>query len=141
MSQPHETAPRTQQLRADPEPGDDAPALRAHLAGVHRSPSGPAMLWLSDEETTMQFPLTATTVPALLAQLRDLENVGPQKEPEKQEASDEPTEEPRAGRLARWTGWRYSTELVGKIPAQQRAALFAAVLAILLLITLITRRG
>lgn len=142
MSHLDETGRR--QLRGDPghgEPVDETAALRAHLAGVQRSPSGQATLWLSDEETTMHFPLTATTVPALLTQLRDLEDAGPVEEEPIAEAPDEPAEEPRAGRLARWTGWRYSSELVRKIPPRQRAALFAAVLAILLLITLVTRGG
>lgn len=132
--------------------------LTAHLAGVEHEPSGAATLWLSDEATTMHFPLTPATVPALIAQLREVgadqaqvlrgpngtAPVPVDDEPDvdvdgdPDDAAEGPVEE-RPSRFARWTGWHYSNSLVSRIPAQQRAALFAAVLVILLLITLLTR--
>lgn len=118
---------------------------RAHLAGVQDS--GPTTtLWLSDERTTMHFPLTRATVPALLEQLGEvaveLDHPFDEEDAQDRPPLDEYPEtepEPGTGQLARWTGWRYSNELVHRIPAKQRIALFAAVLVILLLITLFTR--
>jgi hypothetical protein len=123
--------------------------LRAHLAGVEWSESGTATLWLSDEVTTMHFPLTQQTVPALLAELDQLSVPGngkPRSQPRDfdeyedegvaEEREEPPEEEPAPGRLARWTGWHYSNTLVSRIPPQQRIALFAVIVVILLLITL-----
>jgi hypothetical protein len=127
--------------------------IRAHLAGVEWSDSGTATLWLSDEVTTMHFPLTRQTVPALLAQLDQLSIPGNGKsrsdprdfdeyedDPHDRDVPDDreepPEEEPPPGRLARWTGWHYSNTLVSRIPPQQRIALFAVIVVILLLITL-----
>jgi hypothetical protein len=127
--------------------------LRAHLAGVEWSDSGAATLWLSDEVTTMHFPLTRQTVPALLAQLDQLsvpDNGKTRPDPREfdeyedishdrdvpDETEELPEEEPVPGRLARWTGWHYSNSLVSRIPPQQRIALFAVIVVILLLITL-----
>lgn len=132
--------------RTETEPVIDT--RTAHLAGVEHEPSGAATLWLSDEATTMHFPLTPATVPALITQLREVDAGYLIEQPPDEESPDlaaagEPMhdlpEEP-AGRLARWTGWHYSNSLVRRIPAQQRAVLFAAVLVILLLITMVTRR-
>lgn len=125
-------------------------SLRAHLAGVEWSEAGTATLWLSDEVTTMHFPLTRQTVPALLAQLDQVSvpgngNIRSDRrefdEYEDEDIADEteeppPEEEPPPGRLARWTGWHYSNTLVSRIPPQQRIALFAAIVVILLLITI-----
>jgi hypothetical protein len=134
--------------------------LRAHLAGIEQPDFGNATLWLSDEVTTMHFPLTKATVPALLAQLDELAqdyqaprgsdvNGGLDErdpgeppydaEPEADDHRERIEDEPNPGRLARWTGWHYSNSMVSRIPPQQRVALFAAVLVILLLITLFTR--
>jgi hypothetical protein len=126
--------------------------LSAHLAGIERPDNGPATLWLSDEATTMHFPLTAATVPALLSQLDALAreygprvitaddlDYDPADEPEFDPEFEQPEDEPQPGRLARWTGWHYSNTLVSRLPAQQRIALFAAVLVVLVLITLFTR--
>jgi hypothetical protein len=129
------------------EPRPQIRSLRAHLAGVERAETG-TTLWLSDESTTMHFPLTPRTVPALLSQLREVDadlrrpfdeddELPPVPEPD---GYDEVEEDPEnTGRLSRWTGWHYSNTLVSRIPAKQRIALFAAVLVILLLITLFTR--
>ncbi|HEX3816346.1 MAG TPA: hypothetical protein VHX59_26185 [Mycobacteriales bacterium] len=137
--------------------------LRAHLAGIEQPDFGTPSLWLSDDVTTMHFPLTEATVPALLAQLSELaadyraprgggrsesyaerdlaeapydaDDAGPEVGPQP-EANTERVEDPAPSRLARWTGWHYSNSMVSRIPPQQRVALFAAVLVILLLITL-----
>jgi hypothetical protein len=122
--------------------------LRANLAGIEQPDTGPATLWLSDEATTMHFPLTQATVPALLTQLEALAReyaprVVPDNtdydEPEFAPEFEQNDDEPQPGRLARWTGWHYSNTLVGRLPPQQRIALFAAVLVVLVLITLFTR--
>lgn len=129
-----------------PDESAQRETLRAHLAGVEWSDTGPATLWLSDEVTTMHFPLTRQTVPALLAQLDQLAVPGngqPRSDlaehediPDDPDAPDETEEPPPPGRLARWTGWHYSNTLVSRIPPQQRIALFAAIVVILLLITM-----
>ena len=147
----------------DDKPGVEpaVETLAAHLAGVERG-VGTVTLWLSDETTTMHFPLTEATVPALLDQLHDVDDAYRQRRAAVDERAavdgravdgrvavdeqaaedldrDAELEEEPPGRLARWTGWHYSNELVRRIPAQQRVALFAAVLVILLLITLFAR--
>jgi len=144
-----------------PEPEEPiTETLPAHLAGVERTESGAATLWLSDDITTMHFPLTEATVPALLAELDQLAEAhrrpravgppdarahGPEYE-DYEDAADyaadgEDLQEgaERPGRLARWTGWHYSNTMVSRIPPQQRVALFAAIVVILLLITLFDR--
>lgn len=145
-----------------PESNGNAPSysepapetLRAHLAGIEQPDFGNPTLWLSDEITTMHFPLTRATVPALLAQLDELAEDyraprgGGRADTIDQRDRDEPPydaadgesergeDAPAPSRLARWTGWHYSNSMVSRIPPQQRVALFAAVLVILLLITL-----
>jgi hypothetical protein len=123
----------------------------AHLAGIERPENAAATLWLSDEATTMHFPLTAATVPALLSQLEALAreyaprvvtdevDYGQADQPEFDPELDQPEDEPQPSRLARWTGWHYSNTLVSRLPPQQRIALFAVVLVVLVLITLFTR--
>ncbi len=134
------------------QPYQEPTTLSAHLAGIERPDNAPATLWLSDEVTTMHFPLTASTVPALLSQLDELAreygprvvtgedaDYDPDDEREFEPEFDQREDEPKAGRLARWTGWHYSNTLVSRLPPQQRIALFAAVLVVLVLITLFTR--
>jgi hypothetical protein len=148
--QPYQDQQRYQDRQPYQEP--IVRTLSAHLAGIERPDTGPATLWLSDEATTMHFPLTAATVPALLSQLDTLaRDYGPQvvtdddldydpaDEPEFDPEFEQPEDEPQPGRLARWTGWHYSNTLVSRLPPQQRIALFAAVLVVLVLITLFTR--
>ncbi|HVX45407.1 MAG TPA: hypothetical protein VHC49_16060 [Mycobacteriales bacterium] len=129
------------------EPRPQIRSLRAHLAGVEQAETG-TTLWLSDERTTMHFPLTPRTVPALLNQLSEVdadlrrpfdEDGEPPSPPESDDFAEDRAEPETTGRLSRWTGWHYSNSLVSRIPAKQRIALFAAVLVILLLITLFTR--